>query len=95
MTHSNRNFFRGGANGKVVAPGASLVNVFNIKEVSHRFPEIRVPIFLLPSQKNGFGPKNGQIWPKIGLCNDIFGPFGLMADQKQCEQGAYVVFLLC
>ena len=38
--------------------------------------------------KLDFGPKNGQIWPKICICGhfgpniDNFGPFGHMPNQK-------------
>ena len=47
-----------------------MVNVFNLKEVSHWCPDMRVPkVLLLPPQKMDFWPQNGQIWPKT----DIFG----------------------
>merc|ERR1712004_13830 len=52
--------------------GASTVNVFNTKKVSHWNPDTRVPKFLLPAPQNlDFGPKNGQIWPKTGILGQI------------------------
>ena len=49
------------------------VNIFNTKQVFDRFPDMRVPkVLLLPLKIRIFGPKNGKIWPKIG----IFGHFG-------------------
>ena len=41
--------------------GAAPVNVFNTKEVSHWFPDMKV--LLSPSKKWKFGPKKGQIGP--------------------------------
>ena len=52
--------------------GASPINVFNTKKVSHWNPDTRVPKFLLPAPKKlDFGPKNGQIWPKTGILGQI------------------------
>jgi len=44
-----------------------MVNNFNTKEVSHLFPDMRVPKVLLPFQKNGLLVRKGPIWPKIGI----------------------------
>ena len=70
--------------------GATPVNVFNTKEVSHWFPDIRIPkVKLHPLQKRSFGPKrpnaasNWHLWPNIG----IFGPIDLMPDQKKMRTG--------
>ena len=43
----------------------------------------KAPRFRFFGQTAKFGPKLA-FWPSIG----IFGPFGPMADQKRCEQGA-------
>merc|ERR1712067_35782 len=63
--------------------GASLINVFNTKKVSHWIPDMRVPKFLLPA------PKNWHFEPKIG----IFGPFDLLPDQKTMRTSCLSGFL--
>ena len=75
--------------------GATPVNVFNTKEVSHWFPDIRIPkVKLHPLQKRSFGPKRPNaaskwhLWPNIG----IFGPFDRLPDQKTMQTTALVVF---
>merc|ERR1711963_241937 len=69
--------------------GASPINVFNTKKVSHWNPDTRVPKFLLPAPKKlDLGPKNGQIWSKICIFGHsrpniaIFCTFCPMPDQK-------------
>ena len=47
-----------GQNCTFLSQGASPVNVFNTKEVSHWFPDVRVPKVLL---------KNCPVWPKTGI----------------------------
>ena len=65
-------------------------------------------VLLHPPQKMDFWPKTCQILPKFcifghlepnidifghfGPNTGIFGPFDPMPDQKQCKQGAQVVF---
>ena len=75
--------------------GASPINVFNTKKVSHWNPNMRVPKFLLPAPKNWIlGPNLAQNWhfgPNIG----IFGPFDLMSDQKTMRTSCRSGFLLC
>ena len=47
---------------------ASSVNVFNTKEVSHWFPDVRVPKVLLhPPKKWIFGPKTAKFGPKLAF----------------------------
>ena len=60
-----------------------MINVFNTKKVSHLNPDMRVPKFLLPEPKKlDLGPKNGQIWPKIGIFSHngqgLVGSFGAL-----------------
>merc|ERR1712240_388522 len=64
--------------------GASMINVFNMKKVSHWNPDMRVPKILLPA------PKNWHFGPNIG----IFGPFDLMPDQKTLRTSCRRGFLL-
>ena len=48
--------------------GSPPVNVFNMKEVSHWFPDLRVPkILLLPSNNRIFGPKTVKFGPKLAF----------------------------
>ena len=65
--------------------GSPPVNVFNMKEVSHRPPDLRVPkILLLPSNNGNFGPKTAKFGPKLTFLAKYrhFGPFDPMLDQK-------------
>ena len=65
--------------------GASLVNVFNTKEVSQLVPWCEgARGFTLSPQKMDF-------WPK----HVIFGPFGLMPNQKTMQKRCCGAFPLC
>ena len=75
--------------------GASPIIVFNTKEASHWFPDVRVPKKFTPSLKNGIStqkrPNLAQIWPNIGL----FGPFGPVPYQKTMRTRCVGGLLLC
>ena len=48
--------------------GASMINVFNMKKVSHWNPDMRVPKFLLHAPKNWIlGPKTAKFGPKLAF----------------------------
>merc|ERR1712218_265129 len=48
--------------------GASMINVFNMKKVSHWNPDMRVPKFYSLSPKNWIlGPKTAKFGPKLAF----------------------------
>ena len=56
---------------------------------------MRIPKVLHhPPKKWTFGPKTAKLCPKLTFLAKYrhFGPFGLMAEQKRCQQGAKVDF---
>ena len=78
--------------------GASSVNIFNTKEVSHWLPDMIVPkAFLPPLKIRILGPKTtpnyifGHYRTNIGL----IGPFGPMPNQKTMRTRCLCGFLLC
>ena len=76
-----------------------MIDVFNMKKVSHWNPDTRVPKFLLPAPKKldfwaQKRPNLAQNWhfgPNIG----IFAPFDLKPDQKTMQTSCVGGFLLC
>ena len=76
---------------QIIQVSKSPINVFNMKKVSYRTPDMRVPNVLLPPQKMDFWPKNGQIWPKTGIFGQIWAFLAHLIHcltTKQCGQVA-------
>ena len=78
--------------------GASPVNVFNTKEVSHWFPDMRIPKVLLHSPKKWiFGPKTAKFGPKLAFWAKYrhFWPIWSNAWPKKMRTSCLGGFLLC
>ena len=76
--------------------GASMINVFNTKKVSHQNPDTRVPKFLLPAPKNWiFGPKTAKFGPKLAFWDKYryFGPFIIHTLRIKCPLGSFQIAL--